>query len=236
MPAFLDDYRDFLGTGRRNEKGEDLYEFLEAYDASIYDNPSNTVDNVIFSYENNLDKLKLLLIKRKDHPCIGFWALPGGFVEMKEDLIDAAARELQEETGVEGIEIEFLNTYGDYDRDPRTRVITSAFVSLIKAEDVNVIAGDDAENAEWFEVGFSAGNEYKLIVNEREYKAREYNIVLSGERVDVTLTATTRQVWNSDGYIKNKHTEVLLSEKIATDHAAIITDGILRIIDIKNNN
>ena len=155
---------------------------------------------------------------------------------MKEDLIDAAARELQEETGVEGIEIEFLNTYGDYDRDPRTRVITSAFVSLIKAEDVNVIAGDDADSAEWFEVGFSAGNEYKLIVNEREYKAREYNIVLSGERVDVTLTATTRQVWNSDGYIKNKHTEVLLSEKIATDHAAIITDGILRIIDIKNNN
>ena len=117
-----------------------------------------------------------------------------------------------------------------------TRVITYAFVSLIKAKDVNVIAGDDAESAEWFEVGFSAENEYKLIVNGREYKAREYNIVLSGERVDVTLTATTRQVWNSDGYIKNKHTEVLLSEKIATDHAAIITDGILRIIDIKNNN
>lgn len=236
MPAFLEDYRDFLGTGRRNEKGEDLYEFLDKYDASAYLSPSNTVDNVIFSYENNLDSLRLLLIRRKNHPCIGFWALPGGFVEMKENLIDAAARELKEETGVEGIETEFLGTYGDYDRDPRTRVITSAFISLIDVADVKVEAGDDAESAEWFNVGFSAGDEYELVVNERRFMAREYNLILTGERVDVTLAATTRQVWNKEGYIKNKHTEVLLSDGIAADHAAIITDGILRIIDIKNNN
>ena len=236
MSAFLEDYREFLGTGRRNDDGEDLYEFLEKYDASAYETPSNTVDNVIFSYEDNLEALKVLLIKRKNHPCIGFWALPGGFVEMKENLIDAAARELKEETNVEGIEIEFLGTYGDYDRDPRTRVITSAYISLIKAEDVNVQAGDDAQNAEWFSVGFTASDEYKVIVSGKEYTARDYNLVLTGDKVDVTLAATTRQVWNSKGYIKNKNTEVLLSDGIATDHAAIITDGILRIIDIKNNN
>ena len=236
MPAFLEDYREFLGTGRRNENGEDLYEFLEKYDASLYPSPSNTVDNVIFSYKNNLEELRLLLIKRKNHPCIGFWALPGGFVDMKENLIDAAARELKEETGVEGIETEFLGTYGDYERDPRTRVITSAYIALINADDVEVKAGDDAESAEWFNVGFSAGDEYSLTVNEREFRAREYNLVLTGECVDVTLSATTRQVWNSSGYIKNKHTEVLLNEGIATDHAAIITEGILRVIDIKNSN
>jgi len=59
------------------------------------------------------------------------WACPGGFVEFKENLYDAALRELQEETGLHDIEAEQFKSYGDYDRDPRTRIITTAFVALI---------------------------------------------------------------------------------------------------------
>ncbi len=235
MGTFLERYEEFLGTGQQNEKGETLQEFLEKYDARKYETPSNTVDNMIFSYEGNLDKLKLLLIKRKNHPCIGMWALPGGFVDMKENLSDAAKRELYEETGIEGLENEFVTTYGDYDRDPRTRVITAAYVSLVPEGEISAIAGDDAADAEWFDIGFNPGNEYELKVGERTFSAQEYSLILTGNRYDITLTATTRRVWNSQGYIKNMRTEILLNEGISADHAAIITDGILHVMDIKNS-
>jgi 8-oxo-dGTP diphosphatase len=72
------------------------------------------------------EHLRLLMIRRRNHPNIGMWALPGGFVELRENLEDAAKRELMEETGVENAPMIQLKTYGDYDRDPRWRVITTA--------------------------------------------------------------------------------------------------------------
>lgn len=156
MPAFLNNLTKFYGTGENNEAGQNLEEFLELYDPKKYETPSNTTDAVIFAYEgetcDSIDGLKVLLVKRSNHPSIGYWALPGGFANMRENLDETARRELEEETGVKGLVMEQLATYGDYDRDPRTRVITTAYMAVVPENAVKVQAGDDAADAVWCEV------------------------------------------------------------------------------------
>ena len=153
MPSFLKDVSAFYGTGERNAAGQTLEEFLASYDPYKYKTPSCTTDAVVFSYRESrrdFSGLKLLLVRRSNHPSIGFWALPGGFVDLRENLEDAVRRELEEETGVGCLPVEQFACYGDYDRDPRTRVITTAYMALVDEESVSVRAGDDAADAAWF--------------------------------------------------------------------------------------
>lgn len=99
---------------------------------------------LIFAVDNREESIRLLLIKRKNHPFLGCWALPGGFVEMTESLRDAAARELEEETGVKGMYLEQLYTFGETGRDPRSRIISVAYMAVIDGSGLKVQAGDDA--------------------------------------------------------------------------------------------
>jgi 8-oxo-dGTP diphosphatase len=78
------------------------------------------------------------------------WALPGGFVHIDESLEEAAARELEEETAVTNVFIEQLYTFGEPNRDPRTRVITVAYFALVSHDDVEHQPGDDAEATGWY--------------------------------------------------------------------------------------
>ena len=107
---------------------------------------SVTVDIVIFTLREG--DLQVLLVKRKHPPFEGRWAIPGGYVNTDESLEDAAARELFEETGVQGLRIEQLYTFGDPKRDPRGRVITVAYFALVPTP-LAVEAGDDASDAQW---------------------------------------------------------------------------------------
>ncbi|MBI2129702.1 NUDIX hydrolase [Candidatus Woesearchaeota archaeon] len=108
------------------------------------------VDAVIFTI---LDKeLKILLIKRKNDPFKGRYALPGGFVELDENLEDAARRELEEETGVKNIFLKKLHAFGDVGRDPRGRVITIPFLALIDGDKIKFHSTSDAELARWHSV------------------------------------------------------------------------------------
>jgi len=120
----------------------------ENYDPSIYDHPSVTADVVIFSLAN--EDLQVLLIKRKHSPFAGMWAIPGGFVHMDEALEEAAARELAEETGVTDVYMEQLFTFGEPNRDPRTRVITVAYFALVPHDAIHHRPGDDASETAWF--------------------------------------------------------------------------------------
>lgn len=119
------------------------------YDVSVFERPSVTVDVVIFSLVNHND-LQVLLVKRKEAPYKGMWAIPGGFVQMNESLEDAALRELKEETDVANVYIEQLYTFGNPQRDPRTRVITVAYFALVPYDAIIPQAGDDAEETSWF--------------------------------------------------------------------------------------
>lgn len=113
-----------------------------------YPHPAVTVDIVIFTIRDN--QLKLLLIRRAGEPYQGSWALPGGFINMDEDLEAGARRELEEETGVAGVFLEQLYTFGKPDRDPRERVITVAYYALIPSEKIRLQAASDAEAVGWF--------------------------------------------------------------------------------------
>ena len=77
------------------------------------------------------DALHVLLVQTAGGPFAGAWALPGGLVGDDESLDDAAARELGARTGVEGIYLEQLYTFGRPDRDPAARVVSVAYVALI---------------------------------------------------------------------------------------------------------
>ncbi len=120
----------------------------EQYDVTKYERPSVTVDVVIFSLMD--ERLKVLLVRRKQWPYQHMWAIPGGFVQMDESLDDAARRELAEETGVEEVYVEQLFTFGDPGRDPRTRVITVAYFALVPPNAMSQPrAGSDAQEAAW---------------------------------------------------------------------------------------
>lgn len=116
-----------------------------------YPRPSVTVDCVIFGLDDQ-QVLNVLLIQRQKDPFAGFWALPGGFVDMDEDLEAAALRELAEETGVQDLFIEQLYTFGAPNRDPRGRVISVAYYALVNPEKHPVRAASDARRAEWYPV------------------------------------------------------------------------------------
>ena len=108
-----------------------------------------TADVVLFTGTG--EDLRVLLIRRGRPPFQGLLALPGGFVDIDEDLPTAALRELEEETGVVGVEVRQLGAYGAPSRDPRGRTVGIAFWGLL-AREVPVRAGDDAAAAGWFAV------------------------------------------------------------------------------------
>lgn len=111
-----------------------------------YPRPVVTVDIIVFRN----DMCEVLLIRRKNEPFKGKWALPGGFMDMNETLEEAAIRELQEETGLKGIELKQLHTFSAVDRDPRHRTISVAFYGRLSDNNQSVKAGSDASEAAWF--------------------------------------------------------------------------------------
>jgi 8-oxo-dGTP diphosphatase len=136
---------------------EDEAAFLASYDPSHYPNLAVTVDIVLLTVRAG--RLAVLLVQRKHHPYRDQWALPGGFVEPREGLDDAARRELKEETGmrvrsgedaVELGHLEQLRTYGEPDRDPRMRVVSVAYVGFTAQGEA--VAGSDAADARFWAV------------------------------------------------------------------------------------
>ena len=115
-----------------------------------YPHPAVTADVALFTILQ--ERLQVLLIQRGGAPFAGSWALPGGFVEPQECLEDCALRELVEETGVSGVYLEQLYTFGKPDRDPRERVISVAYYGLASMPTVDAKAGSDAAQVAWFEV------------------------------------------------------------------------------------
>lgn len=130
-----------------------------------YARPMLCVDMIILRKAGK--KNEILLIKRGNAPFKDHWALPGGFIEMEEDLIDSAFRELEEETHITNIDLRQLKTYGKPGRDPRGRTISVVFGGFLEVEQ-EAQAGDDAKEAKWFPIDQlpSLAFDHNLIVRE----------------------------------------------------------------------
>jgi 8-oxo-dGTP diphosphatase len=116
-----------------------------------YPRPAITVDSVVFGLDEA--GLAVLLIQRRREPFQGLWALPGGFIELKESLAEAAARELAEETGMTKVALEQLGAVGEpIDRDPRERTITVVYCGLVTRHGQPLRAASDATHLAWHPV------------------------------------------------------------------------------------
>lgn len=113
-----------------------------------YPHPALTADCVIFGFEHH--QLHVLLIERGIDPFKGSWALPGGFIHEDETIEQCAWRELKEETNLTPSYLEQIRVFSRPDRDPRERVVTVAFLALVRTSEVR--GGDDAARAQWFPV------------------------------------------------------------------------------------
>lgn len=211
-------------------------EFLQNYDPNLYERPSVSVDVLVFTVAsveaNNYRKLphkvlRVLLIKRKNYPDKGKWALPGGFINMDEDLETAALRELKEETNLDNIYMEQLYTYGDVDRDPRTRVISCTYMSLVDSTTLDVKAGDDAALAEWFDFSSKLVEEQKIIDADGYTLNRFYRLTFINANHQLEALIKVAII------VKGKHVaikrEVVQSEHLAFDHGIIIHYGLERL-------
>lgn len=229
MASFLEDITPFYGTGERNGKGQTLEEFLEEYDPYRYKNPCCTTDTVVFSYKDEQalkeGRLKVLLVKRGNHPSIGCWALPGGFVNLRENLEDTARRELQEETGVSGLPVEQFACYGDYQRDPRARVITTAYFSLVNEKEVRVKAGDDAADAAWFTVKLKKGESRDVTTDAAVIKKEDFSLELENEDRGLKIRAVICKE-ERQGLVRERKYKVKEGGMVAVDHAAILTQAL----------
>lgn len=224
----------------KNKQGLTEAEFLARYDPGKYDRPSVTADTLLFTVvdrdwaddgEISGKQLQLLLIKRGDHPFIGKWALPGGFVNIDENLEEAALRELQEETGVTPVYMEQLYTWGKVGRDPRTRIITVSYLALGDQSCRQAKAADDADDAAWFTVDCRLLHEEKSDGDQGPDNKEEYQLTLTaGEH---QLFAKIRMDRKLSGPIRPEP-EIVESSGLAFDHAKIIFEGIRRLRQIPN--
>lgn len=223
-----------------NDNGLTQEEFLESYDSNLYEKPSVTTDILLFTvdsiassnYKKNDSKiLKVLLIKRRDHPFINHWALPGGFVDMNENLEIAALRELKEETDLDQAYIEQLYTFGEVDRDPRMRVITVAYMALVDHSKLKPIAGDDAKDVDWFEIERVYSDPVISEIDNRIEKKQELKLQLNNKRVHEDIYIILEITETLIGKNIQRKVEIIKQNNIASDHGKIIDLGLDRLMN-----
>ncbi|TQR38912.1 NUDIX hydrolase [Brevibacillus brevis] len=219
-----------------NKQGQTEQEYLEAYDVSQFERPSVTVDMLVFTVMDELEEnyrklspksLKILLVKRGEHPYIGQWALPGGFVTPGESLEEAARRELRTETNVDDIYLEQLYTWGDAGRDPRTWVISTSYMALVDSSSLQLQAGDDAEEAEWYRIEDRWLKETKTATIDGSITEKWLELRLVHEREE--LSATIKITKTVMGRTVRETREIVETKNLAFDHAKIIQYALERL-------
>ena len=202
-------------------------EFLKNYDSSSYEKLSMTADILIFSVSskdsNNYRKtdkkmMSVLLVKRDDYPYKGKWCLPGGFLDpKKETLEECAKRVLKRETNLEDIYLEQLFTFDSVNRDPRMRIVSTAYVALIDKNELK----QDVKNASWFDITLMEEKDgviFLVLDNGEETISLQVNKVLRNKITD------------RYDYVSKSN------NMIAFDHDIVIISGIEKIKEKVNSS
>ncbi|MBQ4067521.1 MAG: NUDIX hydrolase [Clostridia bacterium] len=188
--------------------------FLSEYNINDYDRPSVATDIAAFAiyekaeecYRKNPElALSVLLIKRGEPPFRDHWALPGGFLEATETVEECAFREILEETGISPVSLMPIGTFSAPERDPRGRIVSLAYTSVLSEGRLAVHGGHDASDASWFDVRL-----------QREENGT-YSLLL--ENGTESLFATLRK---TKTVFRKTDFEIISNEGLAFDHAAII--------------
>ena len=194
-------------------------EFLKHYDSSKFEKLSLTTDILIISIANekvdnyrktSKKNMSILLVKRDDYPFKDKWCLPGGFLDIHEDLEDAPNRILKRETNLDNIYLEQLYTFGDVHRDPRMRIVSTAYMALI---DKNRLNTKLMENASWFNVSIKEENGIVTVILD------------NGKDILKTRIKKTLKDKTTDRY----KFEIVENNDLAFDHALVILSGIERL-------
>ena len=194
-------------------------EFLRDYDPSQFDRLALTADVLIFSVSSeetgnyrklSEKKFSVLLVKRDTYPFKDKWCLPGGFLRVDETIDEAAKRILETETNLKNIYMEQLYTFGDVNRDPRMRIVSTAYIALV---DKNRLNDHLPENAAWFTMHILEDDEEIQVTFDNG--SENFSIVV-GKR----LKSPT-----SDRY----EYFVKKDDHLAFDHAKVIVSGISRL-------
>lgn len=195
-------------------------EFLKEYDSSKFEKLSMTVDIMVCSVsskestnyrKNDNKKMSILLVKRDTYPFKDKWCLPGGFINIDEDLDNAPKRILKRETNIDDIYLEQLYTFGRVTRDPRMRIVSTSYIALI---DKNLLKENINENASWFDIEL------------QEEKNNFVDIILTNGRETISFQIKKElRKHTTDRYefITTKN------ESIAFDHTEVILSGIERL-------
>lgn len=226
-------------TDIKNIDGLTELEFLSNYDSSKYEKPSVTVDMLLFTLDEIRSEdikrlpekeLKILLIKRKDHPFLGTWAIPGGFVNINESVDEAAYRELKEETNIDNIYMEQLYTWGDVKRDPRMRVVSTSYMALVNKEGLKEKAGDDASDLAWFSISKELAREYKTPNGDI---VKDYILSLISTEKHIKIVYGITEINSFIGFNKKVTYNFELKErsnsKLAFDHVEILSYALERL-------
>ena len=196
-------------------------EFLKDYDPKAFDQLSMTSDILLISvsdqeqtnYRKTSKKMmSILLVKRDDYPYKDKWCLPGGFLNPKtETLEECAKRVLKRETNLSNIYLEQLYTYDAIDRDPRTRVVSTAYIALI---DKNKLTEMINLNASWFDI----------VLLEEKNNIVDITLDNGKDTIHLSIKKELREK-TTDRYrfiaVKN--------DALAFDHALVILAGIERV-------
>ncbi len=202
-------------------------EFLSQYNINDYERPSLTSDIVAFmirseksdNYKRNSEnKLSVLMVKRGEHPFAGSWALPGGFLHPGETIEACALREITEETNVTPVSLMPVGIFSEPGRDPRGWIISFAYASVISQESVMQAGGEDASDAQWFDIRFDRNGN------------REYQLTLSYDGIELNAVLTEEET--RFGKTSFKITD---SGNIAFDHAKIIATALTALRENAEN-
>lgn len=195
-------------------------EFLENYDSNKFEKLSMTTDIIIFSvserpqdnYRKNNEKyMSVLLVKRKDYPYKDKWCLPGGFLDINEDLEECPKRILERETNIKDVYLEQLYTFGSINRDPRMRIVSTSYMALI---DKNMLLNKLNENAEWFDIKVIEKEDNILLIKLENQK----------DKIQFKVKRKLKECM-----CEQYEYEIIENEKLAFDHVLVIATGIERL-------
>ena len=209
---------------KKDRNGLTEKEFLKNYKVGNYERPSVTTDILVLGVSPDLSTLRILLVKRDEHPYIDTWALPGGFVHKDETAYQAAQRKLSQETGLEGVYLDQIYTFTKPGRDPRTWVMTIAYLALVSDTGYDALRGltcagigdnsGGVQDAAWFDLIITPG-EIKFINAERD--------------VEIKYEIQNKRFKNGRTYYENWVSSLVGDEALAFDHIEIIIESILKL-------